>query len=330
MQETVLVTGSSGFIGQRLLHHLIDEEYHVTVLLRPESPDVALPEGCNIYRSSFHDHQALAQAVHNSTYIIHLAGITKARNEDEFDAGNVMPVQNLLAAIRHADIPLKRFVYVSSLAAAGPASEGIIGVTESDAPSPVSAYGRSKLRAETSCHAQARHLPITIVRPPAVYGPGDKDVLQILQMIAKGIFIGTGNPQKQRFSLIYVDDLVKGIIQAMRSEKTVNRTYYLTSPTSYGWNELIALAQPLLRAKKLWRLTVPMPLLVAIAGFMEAIGEIVGKIPLINRDKVNELVQHYWVCSGKNAESDFGFVATTPLQEGLASTIAWYRNKGWL
>ena len=149
-------------------------------------------------------------------------------------------------------------------------------------------------------------------------------------MMAKGLLIGAGNPNKQRFSLIYVDDLVAGMIQAMHSEKAVNRTYYITAPAAYGWDELIAQAQPLIGFKKLWRLTIPMPLLLGIAGLMGVIGKIQGKAPLINRDKLNELVQNYWVCSGKQAKHDFGFVASTPLQEGLATTIAWYRKKGWL
>ena len=330
MKETILLTGSTGFIGQRLLHYLAEEKCHIKVLLRPESPQTALPFDCEIVRGSFDDSQTLAKAVRGTTHIMHLAGVTKARDEDGYDAGNVMPLQNLLAAVRHECPDLKRFLYVSSLAAAGPAPEGITGLTESDAPAPVSAYGRSKLRAETSCHAQARHIPITIVRPPAVYGPGDKDVLQIFQMMAKGVLIGAGHPQKQRFSLIYVDDLVTGMVQAMRAENAVNRTYYLTSPTAYSWNELIAQAQPLLGFKKLRQFTLPMPFLLGVAGLMGAIGELQGKVPLINRDKVNELVQNYWVCSGKQAQLDFGFTATTPLQAGLATTIAWYRKKGWL
>lgn len=330
MSETILVTGSTGFIGARLLESLAAEAVHIRVFLRPESNAAALPAGVEVIRGSFGDVTALGRAVEGVQRIVHLAGVTKAVDEAGFDAGNVMPVRNLLAAVKRYNPGLKRFLLVSSLAAAGPASEGVRGVSESDTPCPVSAYGRSKLRAEALCLESSGDIPVTIVRPPAVYGPGDRDVLLVFRMLAKGILVSAGNAARQRFSMIYVDDLVCGIMMAARSEKAAGRIYYITSSRSLSWEEFIVSAKPLLGFRRLYRFSLPRTLVFIVGMVMGAVGSISGKPALVNQDKANELLQNYWVCSPEYAERDFGFTARTTLAEGVARTIAWYRRKGWM
>ncbi len=330
MSETILVTGSTGFIGSRVLMRLLEEGERVKVFLRPESLAGALPEDVEVVRGSFSDLETLGRAVRDVDRIVHLAGVTKALDEAGYDAGNVMPVRNLLAAIRKHNPALKRFLFVSSLTVAGPASEGIQGVKESDPSRPVSAYGRSKLRAETLCIESSGLIPVTIVRPPAVYGPGDRDVLQVFQMLAKGVLVSAGSAATQRFSMIYVDDLVRGIMAAARSEKTVGRVYYITSSCSWSWDDVIAAARPVLGFTKLFRISLPAPLVLFVGRVIGAIGSLQGKPALINRDKVNELLQNYWVCSPEQAQRDLGYSAETTLAEGVTKTILWYRRKGWL
>ncbi len=330
MSEKILVTGSTGFIGARLLHYLAGEGTRVRVLLRPESAGDALPGTVEIARGSYLDIQALGQAVKGVDRIIHLAGVTKALDEAGYDAGNIMPAGNLLAAVQKENPGLQRFLFVSSLAAAGPAAEGIKGVSESDDPRPVSAYGRSKLRAEALCFDNAGDVPVTVVRPPAVYGPGDRDILQVFQMLAKGVLVSPGDVMRQRFSMIHVDDLVRGIMMAARSDKTAGSTYYITSPAALSWNDVIEAARPVLGFKKLHTISLPKPL-VFLAGFMAgAAGTLSRKPSIINRDKAYELVQDYWVCQSIQARLDFDFEAEIPLEEGIAKTITWYRNKGWM
>ena len=330
MNETILVTGSTGFIGVRLLKYLESRKVRVKVFLRHESPVSAVPEGVEVVRGSFSDIEALGRAVRGVDRVVHLAGVTKALDEAGYDEGNVMPVKNMLAAIRTYSPDLRRFLYVSSLAAAGPALEGMQGVRESERPSPVSAYGRSKLRAEQCCMEYSESIPVTVVRPPAVYGPGDRDVLQVFQMLAKGVLISPGNSSKQRFSMVYVDDLVCGIMAAAFSEKAPGKIYYITSPSSCSWDELIAAARPLLGFKKLFRLSLPVPFVFFTGTVMGAIGALLGKPALVNSDKVNELLQDYWVCSPELAQLDLGFTAATSLADGVEKTIFWYRRRGWL
>ncbi len=330
MRETILVTGSSGFIGAQVLRHLSAEGERVRVFLRTESNGAALPEGVEVVQGSFCDPEALRRAVRGVDRVVHLAGVTKAFDEAGYDAGNVIPVKNLLAAVVEHNPRLKRFLYVSSLTVAGPASEGMHGVRESDAPSPVSAYGRSKLRAEALCMERSGSIPVTIVRPPAVYGPGDRDVLQVFQMLSRGLLLSAGSAARQRFSMIYVDDLVDGLMMAARSNKAAGRTYHLTSPRSSSWDELIAAAKPVLGFTKIRKLSLPEPFLFFVATLVGGVASLRGRAALINRDKINELVQDYWVCSPEQAEIDLGFRAGTSLAEGVAKTVAWYRQKGWL
>ena len=330
MQEKLLVTGSTGFIGTRLLRRLEREGAVVRVFLRPESDGASSLDRFEVTRGRFDDPDALRRAVAGVDRIVHLAGITKARDEEEFDRGNVMPVHNLLDTLRAYNPGLKRFVYVSSLAAAGPATDGTEGVREYDEPHPVSAYGRSKLRAEQLCMEASVSLPVTIVRPPAVYGPGDLDVLQVFRMLSSGLLVLPGNPVKQRFSMIYVDDLVEGILAAARSDRAAGRTYYLTSAQAWSWDDLIAAARPALGFASLLRIALPKALVYALGAAGGFIGKLGGKPPLINRDKALELVQDYWVCSPERAVLELGFSASTPLAEGIAKTVAWYRQEGLL
>jgi nucleoside-diphosphate-sugar epimerase len=330
MSETILVTGSTGFIGVRLLQYLTGERVKVRIFLRFESEVGVLPDAVEVVRGSFSDPESLARAVRGVDRIVHLAGVTKAVDEAGYDAGNVMPVKNLFAAIMKHNPVLKRFIYISSLTAGGPASEGIRGVRESDAPHPVSAYGRSKLRAEIVCQEHAAHIPVTIVRPPAVYGPGDKDVLQVFLMLARGVLVLPGSAAKQRFSMIYVDDLVEGIMMAARSLQAVGRIYYITSPGSLSWDDVIAAAKPVLGFSKLYKLSLPQPFVFFLGTVIGAAGSLLGKPALISRDKAYELVQNYWVCSPELAGRDLGFAARTTLADGIAKTIEWYQRKGWL
>ena len=330
MPETILVTGSTGVIGLRVLDYLANKGNIIRVFLRPESVVGTLPEGVEVVRGSFSDLEALACAVRGVDRIVHLAGLTKAVDEAGYNAGNVTPVENLLDAISEHNKTLKRFLFVSSLTAAGPASEGLCGVRESDFPNPVSAYGRSKLRAETLCMERSTDIPITIVRPPAVYGPGDRDVLQVFQMLAKGVLVTAGSAAKQRFSMIYIDDLVSGIMMAARADKSVGRIYYITSRHSCSWDDLIAASQPVIGFKKLLKVSLPKPLVYLVGLVIGSAGVFSGKPSLINRDKANELVQDYWVCSPDQAELDFGFNAGTSLDEGVAKTISWYYRQGWM
>ncbi|NTU57338.1 MAG: NAD-dependent epimerase/dehydratase family protein [Chlorobiaceae bacterium] len=333
MEGVILVTGSTGFIGSRTVDALVRQGVKVRVLLRPESapalPDSGRP-GVEECRAGYRDADALGRAVTGVSAIIHLAGVTKAVDEVGFFDGNVLPVENILKAARQHNPGLERFLLVSSLAAAGPASSSYPGVRESDMPNPVSAYGRSKLLGEEAALRHAGNIPVTIVRPPAVYGPGDRDILEFFGMMKKGYLVSPGSCKRQRFSMVHVDDLIEGMLLALRSEVAVGGTYFISAPRAYGWEEIIAAARPVLGFGRLLRISLPEPVVFGLGAVFGAAAGLTGKPALINRDKANELVQDYWVCCAEKADSELGFVARTTLTEGIAMTLQWYQRKGWL
>ncbi len=330
MAGKVLVTGSTGFIGSRTVEELVRQGASVRILLRPESRSpfpAGVIEEC---RAGYGDSESLDRAVAGVGMIIHLAGVTKAVDEEGFFAGNVTPVENLLKAVSRTNPSLERFLLVSSLAAAGPASSPSPGVRESDRPEPVSAYGISKLLGEEAAKRHAGSVPLTIVRPPAVYGPGDRDVLEVFRMMQKGLLVSGGSVKRQRFSMIHVDDLVEGMLTALRSAAAVGQTYFLASPSPYGWDDVVEAARPVLGFWPLLRIGLPVPLVFGLGALLEAAAGFTGRPPLINRDKAGELTQDYWVCSTEKATREIGFTAAMQLEAGISATLQWYKEKGWL
>jgi len=333
MDGVILVTGSTGFIGSRMVEALAGQGRRVRVLLRPESRAASSArhrEGVEEARAAYSDPEALGRAVSGVAAIIHLAGVTKAVDEAGFAEGNVTPVENLLEAVKRCNPRLNRFLLVSSLAAIGPASSASPGVRESDRPHPVSAYGRSKLLGEEAARRHAGSVPLTIVRPPAVYGPGDRDILEVFAMMKKGYLFSAGSGKRQRFSMIHVDELIGGIVLALDSERASGEDYFITSPRGYSWDEVIEAARPVLGFRRLVRIDLPKPLVFGLGAVLGAVACLTGRPALINSDKANELVQDYWVCSPEKAEQELGFRASIPLSEGVVGTLRWYRQQGWL
>ena len=333
MDDVILVTGSTGFIGSRMVDALLAQGRRVRVLLRPESragSSARHSAGVEEARAAYSDPEAIGRAVSGVAAIIHLAGVTKAVDEAGFTEGNVKPVENLLVAVKRCNPGLKRFLLVSSLAAIGPATSASPGVRESDQPHPVSAYGRSKLLGEAAARRHAGSVSLTIVRPPAVYGPGDRDILEVFTMMKKGYLLSAGSGKRQRFSMIHVDELIRGIVLALDSERAAGEDYFITSPQGYAWDEVIDAARPELGFRRLVRIDLPKPLVFGLGAVLGGVARLTGRPALINRDKANELVQDYWVCSPEKAEHELGFRASIPLGEGVVETLRWYRQQGWL
>ena len=331
MGQNILVTGATGFIGSVLVDYLNNRNDTVRILLRPESDaDKASSMRVDIRRGRYDDPASLRKAVKGIDTVIHLAGVTKSVDEKGYYDGNVMPVTELLQSVKEVSPGLRRFVLVSSLAAAGPADNTDPGTREGDLPKPVSSYGKSKLEAERVCLSFQDALPITIVRPPAVYGPGDKDMLQFLQLLKKGLVLAAGNEGVQRLSLVHVDDLVRGIVAAAESPAAIGETFFITSPKGYSWDELSEVAAGVLGIRKVRKVSLPKRLMRFFGHVAGLISAITGRPGFLNPDKVNEMVQDYWVCSPEKAESRLGFTASVSLEEGMHSTIAWYKEQGWL
>ena len=323
-----LVTGATGFIGSHLVELLLKKKYAVRILLRRTS-DTTWLDGLPleyVYGDLF-DTDALQRAVTGVDYVYHSAGVTKAKSEEEYFRGNTEGVVNMLDAVARHNPGLKRFVQISSQTATGP-SPGITPVTEDAPPHPITTYGRSKLRAEQACAERRRVIPITIVRPPAVYGPRDKDIYEFFNTMSRGLQPMVGFREKF-VSLIHVGDLVRGFVMAAESEKARDQTYFISSDRVYGWKEVGDVTRSVI-GKAALRIKVPEAGVFTIAAFSEFFGLFSRKPVLINFEKARDMVQDYWTCDSSKAQRDFGYRQEISLEEGIRTTIEWYRSKKWL
>lgn len=324
----VLITGSNGFIGSHLVEQLLKHGYRLYCLVRPTS-DLRwirhLP--VELVFGSITDFDSLLAAVNDVDYVYHLGGTLRARDKTAYFKVNVEGTRKILEACRQQQAHLKRFVYVSSQAAAGPSVNGK-PLTEDEPPRPVSLYGQSKLQAEQVVWQYQDYFPVTIVRPPAVFGPRDDDLLSIFKLIKWGLKPIVGMDEK-RFSLIYVHDLVRGIRLAGEHPQAENEIFFLANSLAYSWLEI---EDAIARTMGQRTITIRLPELGVdfVANLNEQLCRILKKDPILNRDKVLEMKQRGWQVDSTKAERKLGFVANYTLEQGLAETYRWYREQRWL
>jgi dihydroflavonol-4-reductase len=331
----VLLTGATGFIGQHLARNLVARGDRVTALVRHTSVTGPLEAvGVRLTRGDLVTAEGLPEALRGVDVVIHLAGVTKALDEVDFQRGNAQATRRLVEAMARLERPA-RLVLCSSLAAAGPSRAGQPR-RETDAPAPVSAYGRSKLGAEQAVRDFAARIPSVIVRPPIVYGPGDREFLpSLLPMLRWGVALKSGQGPKH-YSLIHVDDLCAALVAAAERGATVSAedaaagVYFVSDGREYTWEEVCeALARALGRARAR---VVALPDAVGhVVGLgMELQARLRGTVPMLNRDKARDMACEAWTCTPERARDALGFMPGTAIEQGFPATLAWYRQQGWL
>ena len=316
------VTGATGFIGSFLAEALVRRGYTVTCLIRKTSDLKWIRHlDMDILHADLADSSAYAGRLREFDYIFHVAGLTKADSEKAFFHANAECTRILAAAAAKENPGLKRFLLVSSLAAAGPSLDGV-PLTEGAVPLPVSAYGRSKLAGERAALSSAGSMPVTVIRPPAVFGPRDRDFFLVFKAVQKGVFPYWG---KCSYSLIYVEDLVRGLILAAEKSEAVGKTYFLADSRIYS-NDDIWQALSASVGRNAVRLRLPRSALPVLAAVIQKF----QKKGIINADKMQEIRFPHWTCDPESAGKDLGFFTETTLGEGFSKTIDWYRKETWL
>jgi nucleoside-diphosphate-sugar epimerase len=318
----VLVTGGTGFIGSHLVEELIRQGYNVSCLIRSRSRLFWI-EGfpVNLIEGDCRAVEPLKDLIGDFDYIFHLAGITKTSSAAEFYCTNSKGTSDFVGMVVRHNSRIKRFVHLSTLAAAGPCKDGIPADTSSE-PEPVSDYGKSKLEGEQCVLGYKDDIPVTVIRPPAVYGPRDKDMYVIFKMIQHGLFPHWG---ESYYSMIYVEDLVRAIIDSATTDKTIGKTYYLSDLNVYSNCNIADTIAEELNCHYL-KIRVPKFLMHPIAGISEKI----LKHSIINLDKIRELNYSHWVCNSDDAMKDFDFDPKVCLKEGIKWTANWYKIHKWL
>ena len=320
----VLVTGGTGFIGSHLVEELLRRGHQVLCLVRKrlgwlEGLPVELCFG-NLMRP-----ETLRSAVEGVDCLYHLAGLVRAKDPREYFAANHLGTQNLLGACLEAEAPPARFVYVSSLAALGP-SEDLRPLREEEVPRPISPYGLSKLRGEEEVLKRNGGLHIVVVRPPAVYGPRERDLYTYFRLVHRG-FLPIVGFRERRLSLCYVEDLVQGLLLA-GERGTAGGVYHIADEGAYSWEEIGQEVAKVLHVRAL-KVRVPTTLLYLTAAFAEGWGRLQGRPPLFDWGKAHEMASS-WIADISKARRELGFVPRFTLQEGIRLTVHWYRKEGWL
>lgn len=330
MKERVLITGASGFVGHHLVDAAVQAGMKVYAAVRPSS-DVAHLQSFDIRYTllDLNDTAALVRELEEKQYhyIIHAAGITKAKTEQEYNKVNAGYTQKLALAAVEADIPLKKFVFISSLAALGPVVYSELNpINEQSKAQPVTTYGKSKLLAEQYL-AEIQDLPLVVLRPTAVYGPREKDIFVLLKTLNLGLEPYISN-KPQWLSFVYVKDLARAVIQALDAG-IHHASYNVSDGNSYDRYALATITKRIL-GKKSVRFHLPLGVVSVMARLLEAAYAASSKMPVLNQEKLNELAAENWNCSIDRIRQDLGFVPEYDLEKGLAHTLKWYKENNWL
>jgi len=335
----VLVTGASGFVGSHLVEALVARGDTVSCLVRRTSQiDLLERLGVRLVYGEVNDCKSLADAVRGQDVVYHAAGLTRVLHSQEFYRVNGEGVSAAAEACAKAVGGPPVLVVVSSLAAAGPARQGR-PLTEEDQPTPISHYGRSKLAGEEAARRWADRVPITIVRPPIIFGPRDRACLEWFKCIKRFRLHFVPGWRRRRFSLIHVADLVQLLLQAAErgerlqpSEAPEHRSrgiYFADSgehPTFAEMGCKMAAAMGCGVAV----CYVAMPVLWTITAGVEAVSRLRGKPNYVNFDKIREATAGHWICSAEKAAAQLGFAPGGTLDQRFQETVVWYREAGWL
>jgi dihydroflavonol-4-reductase len=327
-RRTAMVTGATGFIGGNLVSALLTKGYSVTCLVRSSSDTRLLRTlPVHLVAGSLDNPAAIREAATGAQVVFHMAGLTKAPNREEFFRVNRTGTSRLLEILADADHRPIRFIHASSLAAAGP-STSERAKNEEDVPSPVSWYGESKLASEHEVLKFANAFPVTILRPSAVYGPGDRDIYIIFRMIQKGCLFTPGRFSRH-FSLIHVHDLIDAFIKAGESNTPSGEVFFISRPEIHTWEEVgRTIAHEL--GKRYRRISFPQWLALAAGSAGTIYSILSGRTVALNLQKVRELLQPSWTCDTSKAQTVLGFTPVIPLKNGIRNTVQWYRQQGWL
>lgn len=320
------VTGGTGFIGSHLTDHLLDSDKFSEVRCLVRTTDKWL-QGKEFRKISgdLNNLKALNEGLEDADMLFHIAAIVKAPDERTFRQANVEATENLIRVAQRKGV--RNIVILSSLAAVGP-SQGT-PVNESSDMDPVSMYGRSKKEMEERIHLIAgKDDSIKIIRPPAVYGPREDQIYSFFKSCSKGICPIIGNGKHPRVSMVYVSDLVKGIMLAAEKEDPGVHTYFISGKEIHSWEQIRAVTNRVL-GKKTIPLKIPPGLVKKVAAVFEDVASFFGSYPVVNREKARELVLE-WTCSNSKAEKELNYRPEVSLAEGISRTIHWYKIHNWL
>jgi nucleoside-diphosphate-sugar epimerase len=337
----ILITGASGFIGSFIVEEALNRGFETWAAVRKSSSKAFLQdERIHFIELNLSSEAELKQQLKDIQfdYVVHAAGVTKCLHKEDFFRINTEGTKNLVRALLDLQMPLKRFVYISSLSIMGAIREEqpYKEIREQDKAMPNTAYGKSKLEAEQwlvslNKELEKRNeklLPYVILRPTGVYGPRERDYFMMAKSIQSHTDFAVGFKQ-QDITFVYVTDVVQAVFLAMEKGQT-GRCYFLSDGEVYQSSTFSDLIRKELGNPWWIRITAPLWLLRIITFCGEYMGHITGKVTALNNDKYNIMKQRNWRCDINPARQELGYEPQVKLEEGVRRSIAWYKKNKWL
>lgn len=329
----ILITGASGFIGSFIVEEALRRGFETwAAVRRSSSREYLRDERIKFIELNLSSKEELVEQLRDKDfdYVVHAAGVTKCLHKEDFRRINTEGTKNLADALLELQMPLKRFVFVSSLSIFGAIREQqpYEEIRESDTPQPNTEYGRSKLAAEQYLEQLGNRLPYIILRPTGVYGPREKDYFVMAKSIKQHSDFAVGY-RRQDITFVYVSDVVQAIFLALDAPQ-VGRKYFLSDGEVYQSTTFSNLIHEELGRPWWIRITAPEWVLRIITFFGEYTSRLTGKVSVLNKDKYNILRQRNWRCDIQPAIDELGYQPTVKLAEGVKRTIKWYKDNGWL
>ena len=322
------VTGATGFVGSHLVDRLLKEEFEVYCLKRKTSNTRWL-EGKNVsyVNGDLYSNDVLEKTIKNMDYVFHVAGVLKSKKKEGYKKGNNLATKNLIEITHKVKPDLKKFVHISSLAVCGP-TPGEKSIDENYIPKPITNYGRTKFEAEQEVLKYRDRMPVIIIRPPAVFGPRDTEILVYFQTFSKGLNSVIGLKEKY-LSLIYIEDLIDGIMLAAEKSNNSGEVYFISSDKAYNWNDIGNITSKLL-GKKAIKIKVPHSVVFGVGYIAQFFSTFSKNAATLNVEKCKDITRERWVCSNQKAKDELGFIEKHTLEESFAKTIEWYKKNNWI
>jgi nucleoside-diphosphate-sugar epimerase len=319
MPHKALITGATGFIGSHFLETLVEQKWDITCLARPQSQTGNIQKmPVRVVCGPLDNQEVLERAVKDQDYIFHLAARIRPAPPEVYDRANHRLTRDLAFACLSKNTQIKRFVYISSISVGGPTPPGQ-RLDETHPPNPASEYGRTKLKGEQALKEVWDRLPATIIRPPNVYGARQRETEILTKLIRKRI-VPLLKDEGASTSLIYVKDLVRGILLAAESPEAQSQTYYLTDRKGYSWREIILTFKKIVLGHSFY-IPIPENLIYSLAWFADILRAAGFRKLYFGRRVWNAMAKSRWLFSSAKAEKDLGFRTHYSLKSGLEDML---------